>query len=74
VNPRGLRPGNRLKRPAMEQRVFADQRPVEVARDRLDLTWEIAREVQPWGLLRKSTSACRSAGGSVLYDFGITSW
>jgi hypothetical protein len=56
----------------MQQRVLADQRSVEVARDSLDGRREVTREVQPCGLLRKSTRSFRAGGGSVLYDFGMT--
>ena len=59
-------------RPRMEQRILADQRSVEVARDGLDGAREVTWELQPCGLLRKSTSAFRSAGGSDAYDFGMT--
>jgi hypothetical protein len=52
--------------------VLADQRAVEVAGDGLDVARKVVREVQPWGFVRKSTRACKSAGGSCPYDFGMT--
>jgi hypothetical protein len=57
VNAGHARRRDRLQRARMQQRVFADQRSVEVARDSLDLAGEVVRELQPCGLLRKSTSA-----------------
>ncbi len=61
--------GSRLR---AEDHVLGDQRPVEVARNGLDLAREVLWEVQPCGFVRKSTRFFRSAGGSDLYDFGIT--
>jgi hypothetical protein len=55
-----------------QERVLADERPVEVARERLDLARKVRREVQPCGFVRKSTSALMSSGGRSLYDFGMT--
>ena len=72
MNPNRPRCGDRGTRPGMQQRVLADQRPVEVTCDGLDVAREILREVQPCGLLRKSTRSFRSAGGRDLYDFGMT--
>ncbi len=62
----------RAARARAQDRVLADQRPVEVARDGLDVLREVGREVQPCGFVRKSTSAVRSDAGSDLYVFGIT--
>jgi hypothetical protein len=59
-------------RPRPQDRVLGDQRPVEVAGDRVDAAGEILRKVQPCGFVRKSTSAVRSLSGSDLYDFGMT--
>lgn len=56
----------------MQQRVLADQRPVEIARDRFDGAWKVSWELQPCGLLRKTTRALRSDAGSDAYDFGMT--
>jgi hypothetical protein len=56
----------------MQDGVFADQRPVEVARDRLDRLREVRRELQPCGVVRKSTRSFRSFAGNAPYDFGIT--
>jgi len=44
--------------------VLADQRPVEVARDRVDVARKVGGEVQPFGFVRKSTSAVMSDAGS----------
>ncbi len=56
----------------MQERVLADQRLIEVAGDGLDLTGKVCGEVQPCGLLRKSTRSFRSVAGSDAYDFGMT--
>jgi hypothetical protein len=55
VNSGRVRRGDRSTRPRSQQRVFADQRPVEVARDGLNLVREVGGESQPCGLVRKST-------------------
>jgi hypothetical protein len=62
------RPRRRQRRACarVQQRVLADQRAVEIAGDRLDVAREILREVQPWGLVRKSTRAWSCAAGSAL--------
>lgn len=56
----------------LQQRVLADQRAVEIAPDRFDGARKISWELQPCGLLRKSTRALRSDAGSDSYDFGMT--
>ena len=72
VNPCRVRGRDRRERPWMQESVFADQRAVEVAGDGLHVTREILRELQPCGLLRKSTRSFSCPAGSVLYVFGIT--
>jgi hypothetical protein len=52
--------------------VLGDQRPVEVARNRVDVVRKIGRKVQPEGFVRKSTSAVMSDAGSFPYVFGMT--
>ena len=59
-------------RPVAQDDVLADQRAVEVAGDRRDVLRKVRRELQPCGLVRKSTRSFRSPAGSVLYDFGMT--
>src|SRR5207237_940025 len=54
-----------------QHHVLADQRPVEVARDGLEVAREIRRKIQPAGFVRKSTSAWMSDAGKDLYFVGI---
>ena len=62
----------RGSRPVVQDDVLADQRAVEVAGDRRDVLRKIRRELQPCGLVRKSTRSFKSFAGSDLYDFGMT--
>ena len=64
VNPGGARRRDRAAGALVQHHVLADQRSVEVARDRLDMAREVGRELQPCGFVRKSTSALRSFAGS----------
>jgi hypothetical protein len=66
VNSRRPRSGDRRTSPRAENRVLADQGPVEVARDGVDLARKVPREVQPCGFVRKSTRALRSLAGRSL--------
>src|SRR5205085_2403350 len=52
--------------------VLSDQRAVEVARNCVGVARKVSREVQPFGFVRKSTSAVMSDAGSFEYVFGIT--
>jgi len=72
VDPRVARSGKRRACSRTQQRVFSDQRAVEVAGNGLDLERKILWEVQPCGFARKSTRAFKSSGGRALYDFGMT--
>ena len=71
MNTGRARRGESRPRSRVQQRILADQRPIEVARDRLDVAREIRREVQPCGLLRKSTRSVSWLSGSDLYDLGM---
>jgi hypothetical protein len=64
----------RAARARVEERVLADQRPVEVAGDGLDGAREVVRELQPCGFVRKATRSSMSLCGSDPYDLGITFW
>jgi hypothetical protein len=66
VDPRGKGPGDRRASACVQDSVLTDQCAVEIARDGVDLAWEILREVQPCGFVRKSTMALRSLGGRSL--------
>jgi hypothetical protein len=72
VNPGRARGRDRATRARTERGVLADQRPVEVARNRLDLAGKVRRKLQPCGLLMKSTRSLRSEAGNDAYDFGMT--
>ena len=72
VDPRCVGRAERAARPLVQDDVLADERPVEVAGDRRYVPRKVRREVQPCGLVRKSTRAFRSPAGRVLYDFGMT--
>ena len=72
VDAGGARRGDGGARARAQHRVLADQRPVEVARDRLDHAREIVGKLQPCGVVRKSTRAFRSFAGNDAYDFGMT--
>ena len=75
MNPSLANMRERLARAWAKHDVFADQRPVEVARDGLDVAREIGRELEAQpadcGFVRKSTSAWMSLAGSCLND-GMT--
>ena len=63
----------RNARPVVQDDVLADQRAVEIARDRLDVARKVGGKDQPDGFVRKSTSALIWAGGRLLNVLGITS-
>src|SRR5919109_863642 len=67
-----VRRAQRVACALVQHDVLADQRAVEVAGDRSDVAGKVRREVQPCGLVRKSTRSFKSFAGSDLYDFGIT--
>ena len=69
----GARGRNRGARSRVEERVLTDQRPVEVAREGLDLAREVRRESQ-LPVVRNLTSASTWAferGGT---KFGMIGW
>ena len=72
VNPGRTRRRERGTRARAQHGVFADQRPVEIARNRIDRAREVVRELQPCGVVRKSTRSFRSLADNDPYDFGMT--
>ena len=72
VDPCRVGRAKRGARSLVQDDVLADQRAVEVAGNRRHLLRKVRRELQPCGLVRKSTRSFRSDAGSVLYDFGMT--
>ena len=66
VNSHSARSGDRRAGPGPQDRVLADQRAVEVARNGVDLAREVLRKDQPCGFVRKSTRALMSLGGRLL--------